>query len=184
MEVTQSVLYTLIKYKNIKIHLDCSTSGRAPVNRKMEIFLVTRHGVQRNKMVSVKWNLTILFYTPTKSNKIWGLAFYILTCVGINIISLRPWWCDRMVVGNRTIYHLLTSYCTFLLTLVVNLVFEGNKMLPKNSLFRTYYINRYTCKYVLRWGVLNTTLCDKVCQWLAVTSQWFSPPIKLTDTIY
>jgi hypothetical protein len=28
--------------------------GRAPVNRKMDIFLVTRHGVQRNKMVSVK----------------------------------------------------------------------------------------------------------------------------------
>ena len=28
--------------------------GRVHVNRKMEIFLVTRHGVQRNKMVSVK----------------------------------------------------------------------------------------------------------------------------------
>ena len=24
------------------------------------------------------------------------------------------------------------------------------------------------------WGVLDTTLCDKVCQWLA-TGQWFSP---------
>ena len=28
-----------------------------------------------------------------------------------------------------------------------------------------------------------TTLCDKVCQWLA-TGLWFSPPIKLTATIY
>jgi hypothetical protein len=26
----------------------------------------------------------------------------------------------------------------------------------------------------LRWGVLDTTLCDKVCQWLAA-SHWFSP---------
>ena len=34
----------------------------------------------------------------------------------------------------------------------------------------------------LRQGVLDTTLCDKVCQWLA-TDLWFSPPIKLTATI-
>jgi hypothetical protein len=34
----------------------------------------------------------------------------------------------------------------------------------------------------LRWGVVNTTFCDKVCQWLA-TGRWFSPPIKLTATI-
>jgi hypothetical protein len=26
----------------------------------------------------------------------------------------------------------------------------------------------------LRWGVLDTTLCDTVCQWLA-TGRWFSP---------
>ena len=26
----------------------------------------------------------------------------------------------------------------------------------------------------LRWGVLDTTLCDTVCQWLA-TCRWFSP---------
>jgi hypothetical protein len=31
---------------------------------------------------------------------------------------------------------------------------------------------------LLRWGVLNTTLCDKVCQWLSA-GQWFSqgPPV-------
>ena len=37
-----------------------------------------------------------------------------------------------------------------------------------------------------RRGVLDTTLCDKVCQWLA-TGRWFfpvtPPPIKLTATI-
>jgi hypothetical protein len=26
----------------------------------------------------------------------------------------------------------------------------------------------------LRWGVLDTMLCDKICQWLAA-GQWFSP---------
>jgi hypothetical protein len=35
----------------------------------------------------------------------------------------------------------------------------------------------------LSWrGVLDTTLCDKVYQWLAA-GQWFSPPIKLTAMI-
>ena len=33
-------------------------------------------------------------------------------------------------------------------------------------------------------GVLDTTLCDKICQWLA-TGQWFSPvpPISSTNKI-
>jgi hypothetical protein len=32
-------------------------------------------------------------------------------------------------------------------------------------------------------GVLDTTLCDKVCQWLA-TGQWFSPdtPVSSSQT--
>ena len=33
----------------------------------------------------------------------------------------------------------------------------------------------------LRRGVLDTTLCDKVCQWLA-TGQWFSPGIPVSST--
>jgi hypothetical protein len=33
----------------------------------------------------------------------------------------------------------------------------------------------------LRWGVLDTTLCDKVCQWLA-TGRWFSPGTPVSST--
>ena len=33
----------------------------------------------------------------------------------------------------------------------------------------------------LRRGVLDTTLCDKVCQWLA-TGQWFSPGAQVSST--
>ena len=33
----------------------------------------------------------------------------------------------------------------------------------------------------LRWGVLNTTLCDKVCQWL-VAGQWFSSGTPVSST--
>jgi hypothetical protein len=45
-------------------------------------------------------------------------------------------------------------------------------------------MQHYVIKFVsdLRRGVLDTTLCDKVCQ-LLVEGQWFSPPIKLTATI-
>jgi ABC-type dipeptide/oligopeptide/nickel transport system permease component len=33
-----------------------------------------------------------------------------------------------------------------------------------------------------RWGVLDTTLCDKVCQWLA-TGRWFSPGSSVSFSI-
>jgi hypothetical protein len=32
-----------------------------------------------------------------------------------------------------------------------------------------------------RWGILNTTLCDKVCQWLAA-GRWFSPVSSTNKT--
>jgi hypothetical protein len=31
------------------------------------------------------------------------------------------------------------------------------------------------------WGVLDTTSCDKVCQWLA-TGWWFSPDTPVSST--
>ena len=33
----------------------------------------------------------------------------------------------------------------------------------------------------LRWGVLDTTLCDQASQWLA-TGQWFSPGTPVSST--
>jgi hypothetical protein len=55
----------------------------------------------------------------------------------------------------------------------------------------TYAISvyhQYCCKFESHswWGVLDTTLCDKVYQWL-MAGRWFSttlkflPPIKFTD---
>jgi hypothetical protein len=40
------------------------------------------------------------------------------------------------------------------------------------------------CAFRSMWGVLDTTLCDKVCQWLA-TGRWFSPgtPVSSTNKI-
>jgi len=47
--------------------------------------------------------------------------------------------------------------------------------------------HHYSCEFEPRsWrGVLDTTLCDKVCQWL-VTGQWISPgtPVSSTNKTY
>ena len=50
----------------------------------------------------------------------------------------------------------------------------------------TYAISAYRhecCEFEYRWwrDVLNTTLCYKVCQWLA-TGQWFSPGTPVSPT--
>jgi hypothetical protein len=54
------------------------------------------------------------------------------------------------------------------------------------------WINKYLCNQCLsplklwvliplRWSLLNTTLCDKVCQWLA-TGWWFSRSTLVSST--
>ena len=47
----------------------------------------------------------------------------------------------------------------------------------------THYISLLTLwvRTPLRWCVLDTTLCDKVCQWLA-TGQWFSQGTLVPST--
>jgi hypothetical protein len=39
------------------------------------------------------------------------------------------------------------------------------------------FITTYAISIPLRWSILDTTLCDKVCQWLA-TGLWFSPALN------
>ena len=75
---------------------------------------------------------------------------------------------------------------------------QGQSWSWSNSIYSSIY--SYLCnqclspltlwvRFPLRQGVLDTTLCDKVCQW-STSGRWFSPvlgippPIKLTATIY
>ena len=46
-----------------------------------------------------------------------------------------------------------------------------------------YSIQHYVNKFVseLWWGVLDTTLCDKVCQWLVI-GRWFFPGNPVSST--
>ena len=38
-----------------------------------------------------------------------------------------------------------------------------------------------TCWIPLSWGVLDSTLCDKFCQWLSI-GRWFSPYTTVSST--
>ena len=94
---------------------------------------------------------------------------------GQNILSIVSY-------HNRSIY---------LLVVCPSLLHHG---VPSRSWSYGSWINNYLCyqclsplklwvRIPIRLGVLDTTLCDQVCQWLA-TGRWFSlgtpvpPPIK------
>jgi hypothetical protein len=47
-------------------------------------------------------------------------------------------------------------------------------------LFIIYYFSFHSCLQFSR-GVLDTNLCNKVCQWLAA-GQWFSPGTPVSST--
>ena len=63
----------------------------------------------------------------------------------------------------------------------------SKKLLPVKDISITCAINTYhhlRCELKSRswWGILEVTLCDKVCQWLA-TGQWFSLGTPVSSTI-
>ena len=97
-----------------------------------------------------------------------GLNFLFITC-----------YLDKQIMLDSMYVHLIDksdSQC-FLAAVVVVIVW--------------YLVSNYLCNQCLmlwvltplRRGVLDTTLCDKVCQWLA-TDRWFSPgtPVSSTNT--
>ena len=47
--------------------------------------------------------------------------------------------------------------------------------------FTTTYVSNSAYHHKSWWGVLDATLCGKVCQWLA-TGWWFSPGTHVSST--
>jgi hypothetical protein len=76
-----------------------------------------------------------------------------------------------------TIAHMVLSCCLGLGWLWSYMV-VGFKT---NCAISAYY--HKSCEFESHWwwGVLHTTLCDKVCQWL-VTGRWFSPGTPVSST--
>ena len=121
------------------------------------------------------WNKSILFWLS-----LWYLQT-LLKYVFIHILSLnhRP--------------HITWNHCK-----VLNLHYAQNTLLIHSKYRRgrrgrdRSWIYNYLCNQCLsphtlwvrippRRGVLDATLCDKVCQWLA-TGQWFSPVSSTNKT--
>jgi len=64
---------------------------------------------------------------------------------------------------------------------VVVILWELDLQLPMQSVPIT---TNFVSWNPVRWGVLDTTLCDKACQWCA-TGRWYSngTPISSTNKI-
>jgi hypothetical protein len=78
---------------------------------------------------------------------------YLLTIAGPGLVKCHQWISrDYMVVGFTT-------------TCVIS----------------AYYHLICEFKFCLWWGIFETTLCDKICQWLA-TGRWFSPGTPVSST--
>ena len=91
----------------------------------------------------------------------------------------------KINLNNKTKYELF-FLCLFCLVCILN---------PTGAIVATIdvsWIYNYLCnqclltlmlwvRITLRRGVLDTTLCDKVCQWLA-TGRWFSPCTTVSST--
>ena len=86
-------------------------------------------------------------------NNFWTEMFIESSYLLCHCVSRGHRGCDRMVVGFTTTYA-ISAY------------------------------HHWCCEFESRSGrgVLDTTLCDKVCQWLA-TCRWFSPcpPVSSTN---
>ena len=119
----------------------------------------THYDVTEKTLMSVLKDSTYIITTVRSKNNIcldfWYCHYYVTSIYAV--IAYHQWrgCCsrDRMVVGFITTCA-MSAY------------------------------HHWRCEFE-SWsgrGVLDTTLWDKVCQWLA-TGWWFPPPIKLTTTI-
>ena len=94
--------------------------------------------------------------------------------------------------GNDTTYMLLIL-CVYFLSLYYILIFAANRCMGPS-----WSCGSCICNYLYMWnqwlsplkfefeprswgGVLDTTLCDKIGQWLAI-GRWFSPGTPVSST--
>ena len=82
--------------------------------------------------------------------------------------------------------HLIIKWCT-LKNLTPSVAFKFNGGYRGRMVVSNYLCNQYLSSLTLwvriplRWGVLDTALCDRVCQWLAI-GRWFSPGTPVSST--
>ena len=87
---------------------------------------------------------------------IWFYLFYLF--VSQIMCYLSKWWCC-VLTFVLNLFNTVLRYIQYLIVSIVSCEFESRSW----------------------WDVLDTTLCDKVCQWL-VKGRWFSPNTTVSST--
>ena len=112
-----------------------------------------------------------------------------LHCIALHCIVLYCIisYCIALV---GIVFHCMILFCIVLYCIVLHCTSLFSIALFLNYIVLHCFVFNY-CEFESRsWRVaLYTTLCEIICQWLAIISRWFSPvtpilpPIKLTATI-
>ena len=89
---------------------------------------------------------------------------------------------------DSTSLYFIINYCHGSIKSLSGVRGCRGRMVPVVQFRIAYTISAYhhwSCECEPCWwrGVLDTTLCDKVCQWLA-TGRWFSPGTPASATVY
>ena len=88
------------------------------------------------------------------------------------------------MLGDVSLSCLLFYACDFTVSFYLFFLHPDCSITPESLYtYITMSYHQQRCEFDLRWwrGVLNTTLCNKVCQWLAV-DRWFSPVSSTNKT--
>jgi hypothetical protein len=114
-----------------------------------------------------------------------------LHCIIHDLTRLRRWvpLMEHMfLVGS--IFSFMCMFCRSLFVLLSFFFWNGgHRMVVGFATTCAISANQHKiCEFESRWGVLATTLCDIVCQWIATGQCFFPgtpfpPPIKRTTTI-
>jgi hypothetical protein len=95
-----------------------------------------------------------------------------------NINKLSRLCCLMRLVLLYAVWSSALFFFSFLI--FASLLWKGSSWFRGHDLI----VVGYTTTYALRlwWGVLNTAVCDKVCEWLAGGGWWFSPSHPVYST--
>jgi hypothetical protein len=116
--------------------------------------------------------------------------------VKFSLFALKPCSFDRCLASliiHKECHKKIALYSTFVSKISYLMIIQFQNMMgPSWSSSYGNWIYNYLCyqglspltlwvRIPLRQGVLDTKLCDKVCQWLAA-GRWFSPGIPVNFT--
>jgi hypothetical protein len=155
--------------------------------------LFKRLNITRYVLLYIAW-MTVVGDTPDIDFRYMRVFFILSLAYGIKMIECVVQISLHLLIKVSKI-HINNSNWTsisiiFWHSYIVYMLYSSNVLsVPSWSWSHGSWIHNYlcnqcpSCEFELRswWGVLDTTLCDKICEWLA-TGRWFSPVSSTNET--